>query len=183
VLSSTYFTFNNKIYKQTYGTPMGSPLSPVIADVVMRDLETACLNRINFQLTFYFRYVDDIVMATPSDKVDVIVETFNNYHDRLKFTIEYEESRSLSFLDLFLTISNNTIHIDWHHKKTLSGRFLSFYSSHPLCHKIGMIYGLIDRAFLLSHPKFHKKNIEMIIDLLLENGYPLKLIFEKIHNR
>jgi len=91
---------------------MGSPLSPVIADVVMRDLETACLNRINFQLTFYFRYVDDIVMATPSDKIDVIVETFNNYHDRLKFTIEYEESRSLSFLDLLLTISNNTIYID-----------------------------------------------------------------------
>jgi len=32
VFSSTYFTFNNIIYKQTFGTPMGSPLSPVIAD-------------------------------------------------------------------------------------------------------------------------------------------------------
>jgi len=35
VLSSTYFTFNNIIYKQTYGTPMGSPLSPIVADIVM----------------------------------------------------------------------------------------------------------------------------------------------------
>jgi len=155
VLSSTYFAFNNKIYKQTYGTPMGSPLSPVITDVVMQDLETACLNKINFQLTFYSRYVDDIVMVIPSDKIDLIFKTFNN-HDRLKFTIEYEESRSLSFLDLLLTISDNTIYIDWHHKKTFSGRLLSFFSSHPLCHKIGMIYGLIDRAFLLSHPKFHQ---------------------------
>jgi len=43
--------------------------------------------------------------------------------------------------------------MDWFHKKTFSGRFLSFHSSHPLCHKIGMIYGLIDRAFLLSHPR------------------------------
>jgi len=25
VLSSTYFTFSNKIYKQTFGIPMGSP--------------------------------------------------------------------------------------------------------------------------------------------------------------
>jgi len=181
--SSIYFTFNNKIYKQTYGTPMGSPLSPVIADVVMQDLETTCLNRINFQLTFYYRYVDDIVMATPSDKIDLIFETFNDYHDRLKFTIECEEGRSLSFLDLLLTISDNTIYIDWFHKKTFSGRFLSFYSSHPLCHKIGMIYGLINRAFLLSHSKFHQKNIEFVIDLLLENGYPLSLIFKKIYSR
>jgi len=40
VLSSTYFTFNNIIYKQTFGTPMGLPLSPIVADIVMQDLET-----------------------------------------------------------------------------------------------------------------------------------------------
>jgi len=183
VLSSTYFTFNNIIYKQTYGTPMGSPLSPVIADIVMQDLETSCLNRINCKLTFYFRYVDDIVMAAPSEKTDLIFKTFNEYHDRIKFTIEYEESRSISFLDLLLTISDNVIQIDWFHKKSFSGRFLSFHSSHPLCHKIGMIYGLVDRAFLLSHPSFHKKNIRYVIELLIENSYPLNFIFEKINNR
>jgi len=121
-------------------------------------------------------------MTAPRDKIDLIFKTFNDYHDRLKFTIEYEENRSLSFLDLHL-ISDNLIHIDWFHKKTFSGRFLSFYSSHPLCHKIGMIYGLIDRAFLLSCPRFHQKNVEFIIDILLENGYPLDLIFDKIKNR
>jgi len=114
---------------------------------------------------------------------DLIFNTFNNYHDRIKFTIEHEESRSLSFLDLLLIISDNTIYIDWFHKKTISGRFLSFYSSHPLCHKIGIIYGLIDRAFLLSHLRYHQKNIELVIELLLENGYPLNLIFEKISNK
>jgi len=33
ILSSTFFTFNGKKYKQIFGTPMGSPLSPVIVDV------------------------------------------------------------------------------------------------------------------------------------------------------
>jgi len=66
---------------------MGSPLSPVIADLVMWDLETVCLNKINCQLTLYYRYVDDIVMAGPSDKIDLILTTFNEYHERLKFTL------------------------------------------------------------------------------------------------
>jgi len=143
VLSSTYFTFDNNIYKQTYGTPMGFPLSPIVADIVMQDLETECINKFDFQLTFYFRYVDDMILAAPSDKIDMILKSFNNYHERLKFTVEHEKDRSLSFLK------------DWFHKGTFSGRYLSFYSSHPWCHKIGTMYSLIDRAFLLSHPMFH----------------------------
>jgi len=183
ILSSTFFTFNNIIYQQTFGTPMGSPLSPIIADIVMQDLEACCLRNANCHLSFYFRYVDDIVMATPSDQIDTIFNSFNDYHPRIKFTIEHEEDGTLSFLDLLLYRSDHKIHIDWFHKKTFSGRFLSFYSSHPLCHKIGTIYSLIDRAFLLSDPIFHQKNIELIIKLLLDNGYPLSLIFEKINNR
>jgi len=183
IFSSNFFTFNKVIYKQIFGTPMGSPLSPVIADIVMRDLEITCLHKLNFNLTFYHRYVDDIILTSPPDKLDIILNTFNSYHERLHFTIELEENRSLSFLDLRLTISDNTIYIDWFQKNSFSGRFLSFHSNHPLCHKIGTIYSLVDRAFLLSHPKFHQKNISLVIDLLIENGFPLNLIFRKINER
>jgi len=37
VMDSTFFIFNNKIYKQKFGTPMGSPLSPIVADMVIED--------------------------------------------------------------------------------------------------------------------------------------------------
>jgi len=50
VLSSIFFMFNNVIYKQTFGTPMGSPLSPIIADLVMQDLEVHILNSLNLSL-------------------------------------------------------------------------------------------------------------------------------------
>jgi len=49
VLSSTYFTFGNRIYKQIFGTPMGSPLSPIVADLVMRDLEEHILNSLDIR--------------------------------------------------------------------------------------------------------------------------------------
>jgi predicted DNA-binding ArsR family transcriptional regulator len=43
--------------------------------------------------------------------------------------------------------------------------------------------GLVDRAFLLSHPDFHQKNLVFIVTVLLENDYPLKFIFETIAER
>jgi len=44
-------------------------------------------------LNLEFRFtidVDDIIMAALLDKVLRILDMFNNYHDHLKFTIEYE---------------------------------------------------------------------------------------------
>ena len=38
VLNSTVFIFNKKIYKQIFGTPMGSPLSPVVANIIYAGL-------------------------------------------------------------------------------------------------------------------------------------------------
>jgi len=82
-------------------------------------------------------------------------------------------NNSISFLDLNIILEENRrIIIDWYRKKIFSGR-LSYYSCHPLCHKIGTLYNLLDRAILLSHPKFHNKNINLCINILLENGYPL----------
>ncbi len=35
----TIFKFNGNVYRQIKGTPMGSPVSGVIAETVLRDLE------------------------------------------------------------------------------------------------------------------------------------------------
>jgi len=183
ILDSTFFTFDEVTYKQIFGSPMGSPLSPVLADLVMQDLENKAIDKLDFSFPFYYRYVDDILLLTPAEKVDSILNTFNNIHDRLKFTVEYEENRSISFLDLNLSVQNDVLYIDWHKKVTCSGRYLHYYSGHPICHKIGTIYGLIDRALLLSHPIFQQKNLEYVIKVLLDNDYPLELIFQKINHR
>ncbi|XP_011867795.1 PREDICTED: uncharacterized protein LOC105561973 [Vollenhovia emeryi] len=66
VLKSTYFSFNFIIYQQTFGTPMGSPLSPIIADITMQDLECKAMETLRFRPMFYIRYVDDIAMSVPS---------------------------------------------------------------------------------------------------------------------
>ena len=68
-------------------------------------------------------------------------------------------------------------------KPTNSGRYLNYFSNYPLLHKKGVIIGQLDRILLLSHPKFHEKNISDLIHILLSNNYPLKFIFSTIKNR
>jgi len=52
-----------------------------------------------------------------------------------------------------------------------------------LSQKRGTIIGLVDRAFLFSHPEFHKKNLELVIRILLNNDYPSDFIFKVMTNR
>jgi len=52
VLESTYFQFDQKYYKQTFGAPMGSPLSPVVADLVMQRLEHSVIGSLEVKPFF-----------------------------------------------------------------------------------------------------------------------------------
>jgi len=63
VLESTSFIFDKRIYKQKFGTPIDSPLLPIIVDLIMRDLEREALKRFGHKVSFYYRYVDDIAKA------------------------------------------------------------------------------------------------------------------------
>jgi len=182
ILESTYFVFNNIVYKQKFGTPMGSPLSPIIAEIVLQDLEVKALGLLKLNIPFYYRYVDDIALAAPRQKIDYILQVFNSLHNRLQFTLE-KGGTKLDFLDVTIINNEGTIEFDWYRKPTFSGRVLNFLSQHPITQKRGVIISMVDRAFLLSHPKYQEKNLKYIIETFINNNYPLQFIFETIHMR
>lgn len=43
-LTSTFFSFEGEFFKQTCGVAMGSPLSPIVANLFMEDFESKALN-------------------------------------------------------------------------------------------------------------------------------------------
>jgi len=129
------------------------------------------------------RYVDDILLATPVDLIEVILKIFNSFHERLKFTLEISNCDRINFLDVTLIMESEVIKFDLYKKPTNSGRYLNYLSNHPIEHKKGVILGLFDRTLVLSHPSFHIKNIKDSIRILVQNGYPLQLIFSTINNR
>jgi len=106
---------------------MGSPLSPIIADLllVMQDLEANALVALGCEIPFYYRYVDDIALAVHRHKINEVLAIFNSFHSRMQFTIEIG-GKKLDFLDVTLMNNNNKLEFDWHRKLTFSGRVLNY---------------------------------------------------------
>jgi len=180
ILDSTFFGFNNKIYKQKFGTPMGSPLSPILADLVLQDLEMNAIENLSMEIPFYYRYVDDIALAVPRQKTQEVLAMFNSFHPRMQFI---HDGKKLDFLDVTIINNNNKVEFNWYRKPTFSGRVLNFMSHHPLTQKKGVIMNMVDRAFLLSHPGYHQDNLNFVVKTFLSNGYPLQFIFDTIQKR
>ena len=144
---------------------MGDCLSPLFADLVMDDLETYCFqklkNSFNIIPLWYYRYVDDSAMLVHKDHIEKILDIFNSYHPKLKFTHEIEVNKRLNFLDVTLINFKNKIVTDWYHKPTCTFRTLNYKSNHPIQLKLNIIYNLIDRCIKLSHPKYHSKKFKI----------------------
>ena len=58
--NSTVFSFQNVLYRQTFGTPMGSCISPIVANIFMEHIEKAALTTFHTLPKLWLRYVDDI---------------------------------------------------------------------------------------------------------------------------
>jgi len=63
ILSTTYFTFRDQLYRQQFGTAMGSPVSPLVANMYMEQLEEKLQSTVPAELKpkLWKRYVDDIL--------------------------------------------------------------------------------------------------------------------------
>nr|VZH95877.1 unnamed protein product [Spirometra erinaceieuropaei] len=71
----TYFTFDGTIYQQVKGTPMGSPISALIAEAVLQRLESLVFQHHRPQ--FWTRYVDDTFVIIERDEVLTYKEHLN----------------------------------------------------------------------------------------------------------
>lgn len=94
-LNQNYFQFNNKFYKQTSGLAMGSPLSPLLAEIFMSNIEERIFSQscTKNHIAFWFRYVDDIIacFSGTDRQLDQFLKIINNIHPKIKFSIEIEK--------------------------------------------------------------------------------------------
>lgn len=174
-LETSYFTYDGQCYSQIDGMPMGGPLSPIIADIVMDYAISKILTKIPENIICLTKYVDDIFCLVPEDKIGDILCAFNNFHNKLQFTVEVEREGGLAYLDTYILRTNNKLETLWYKKAIASDRMLNYMSKHPLNQKISTAIGYIKRVQnLTTTDNYNIKNT--IFCRLRMNGFPSSLI-------
>ena len=153
--AQTHFLFNGSFYDQIDGVAMGSPLAPVLANLLMRHHEKLWLE--NFQgseILFYRRYVDDTfcLFHLEHDAI-TFFDYINSRHPKISFTMEREAYHKLPFLDVLVNNNNdpNSPLTSVYHKKTFTGLLTHYLSFTPYSYKVGLIRNLVDRAYKINN--------------------------------
>ena len=177
IMNSLYFQFDNKYYQQINGLPMGLSLSPILADLVIQDIEEIVLNTFKTDIISYSKYVDDSIMIVKNNMLHPILDMFNSFHPNIQFAYELENNNVLNFLDILLIKNiDGTITTDIYKKPTFSGRYLNFLSHHSMSTKIGIIKNLRHKIVQLSDSSLHQKNFQQLKNDLVLNNFPKQFI-------
>ena len=139
ILSTTYFTFRGKNYRQLFRTAMGSPVSPIAANIFMEDLEQQAIATAPPKLLL--RYVNDILEIIKKDNVQKLTDHIKQADKSgfIKFTYGQESEGSLPFLDtLIVRKEDGTIKLQVNRKPTHTDQYLNYQSHHPVHQKLGV---------------------------------------------
>ncbi|XP_062704649.1 uncharacterized protein LOC134286954 [Aedes albopictus] len=181
-MEASYFCFEGRYFKQTYGTAMGSPLSPIVADIVLDSVIKTAMNSLPFEITIFRKYVDDIFMAIPRECVQQVLDAFNRIEPRLQFTTEEEKENRLPFLDMtVIRNADQTLTTEWYAKPIASGRMLNYNSFHQPKYKINVANNFIHRVCSLTRNKPLDEIAKTIHQHLRQNNYPKSLINRLLH--
>ena len=136
-----FFLFRGKIYKQRFGAAMGSPVSPVIANLYMKFLEQQAITTvsINCRPRLWKRYVDDILEIVKADQADNLTDYLNKSDPtrNIKFTNEQEKGGTIPFLDTLIACKpDGPVKLLVYRKATHTDQYLNFSSHHPILKKV-----------------------------------------------
>ena len=181
-INCSYFQFQENFYLQIEGTAMGNPFSPVVADYVTEIILDNVTSEIDFPIPVLKKYVDDLVLAVPKDKVNEVVAAFNKQNTHIQFTVEMEVDGRLPFLDMVLVRDQQQqIRTEWYRKPVSSGRFLNYHSYHPLHHKVNVAANFVKRVLDFSTNIPRSQAMTIIHQELRRNDYPKQLVGRMIN--
>ena len=184
-LQKNVFSFQNEFYRQTLGIAMGNPCAPPIAILFLDRFERLAWEAIGVKPAFIVRYIDDYAgIWTHGEQalVDFLAH-LNALHPNLRFTLEHSGGggQGVPFLDTLVTVEENNgitkIETELFIKPMNSGIILNHDSAHPSSTKHNVARNQFRRAIRnSSNANKEKRSIDKIRRLLLENGYPRKLL-------
>ena len=147
-LNTTYFTFQGKMYEQVKGAAMGSPLSPIVANLFMEDLEIKALATAPSTPKIWKRIVDDTFTIIQKADKDAFLDHINSIDSNIHFTYkDPKEDGSIPFLDMLITPDEEgKLNTNACRKPTHTDQYLHWDSHHAITSKYSVIGTLYHRA-------------------------------------
>ena len=150
---------------------MGSPISPVLADLV--------ISTFPHPPKWWFRYVDYSHSCLRKDQADHFHKHLNSINPNIQLTLELENTNGhgLPFLHIITSRRGTEIQVDVYRKPTHTDRYLAFSFCHPLCHKRPVVNTLLRRANNIpSTNKGRREETQRVKAALRENNYLMSFI-------
>lgn len=175
---NTELQFNNIKYKQIKGLRMGSPVSPILAQIVMDDILDEAFSQIE-KPQIFMKYVDDILTIARPEDLDKITTKLNQINPDIQFELEIESptTKSINFLEL--TIINHhdtTISSKWYQKEVSSMRILNYHSQHIPFQIRATAKSYVNNMIQLTDKEYLEETIIKARKILLLNNFPHRFI-------
>ena len=194
-LSSTYFTFQNELYKQKQGAAMGSSISPIVANLYMEHFESRALDTAPTRPSMWYRYVDDTMTKIHECAVSSFSDHFNSINPNIQFTSQEEKNGRIPFLDTCLHVNeHSSTKVTVYRKPTHTDQYLNFHSNHHQssavhehCKLTGHSVESSKTKVLATESNTFKRRIRDAIEIRLrnpsfnrDNGFELARIYDTI---
>jgi predicted GIY-YIG superfamily endonuclease len=178
-LRSTFFSYQGEFYEQTSGVAMGSPLSPIVANLYMESFEKKAIDSYPLKPLRWKRYVDDTNVLWPhgEEELNKFFHHINNLSKDIKFTMEREVNDTIPFLDILINRKEDgKLGHSVYRKKTHTENYLHASSHHHPNQKLGILNTLSTRAIRISDKEHLEQEKNHLHKVFKNIGYKEKEI-------
>ncbi|BHF70557.1 hypothetical protein SprV_0301360900 [Sparganum proliferum] len=162
---------------------MGSPISGLIAEVVLQRLESLVFR--HHRPKFWARYVDDTFAVIERDQVLTFKEHLNAIFPDIQFTMEEEENNQLAFLDVPVCRKDcGGLKTKVFRKATNTTQIPKFNSNNPISHKsscVRALYRCVETH--CSEMEDSVAELQYLRRVLRANGYPRNFVNQCIRKQ